>query len=81
MSDVEVALADLGELATREIAKKKNPKGLDENIDVAKRGGKIASNTRKDLENELGESVVTNDNALNYKYINRKEIKTKKKVE
>ena len=81
MSDVEVALADLGELATREIAKKKNPKGLDENIDVAKRGGKIASNARKDLENELGESVVTNDNALNYKYINRKEIKTKKKVE
>ena len=81
MSDVEVALADLGELATREIAKKKNPKGLDENIDVAKRGGKIASNTRKDLENELGESVVTNDNTLNYKYINRKEIKTKKKVE
>ena len=81
MSDVEVALADLGELAIREIAKKKNPKGLDENIDVAKRGGKIASNTRKDLENELGESVVTNDNTLNYKYINRKEIKTKKKVE
>ena len=81
MSDVEVALADLGELATRKIAKKKNPKGLDENIDVAKRGGKIASNARKDLENELGESVVTNDNALNYKYINRKEIKTKKKVE
>lgn len=28
MSDVEVMLADLGELATREIAKRKNPKGL-----------------------------------------------------
>ena len=32
MTDVEIALADLGELATREIAKKKNPEGLNENI-------------------------------------------------
>ena len=69
MSDVEVALADLGEIATREIAKKKNPKGLTENIDVARRGGKIAGNARKDLENELSESVVTKDNALRYTYL------------
>lgn len=41
MSDVEVALADLGEIATREIAKKRNPVSLDENIDVAKRGVKL----------------------------------------
>ena len=74
MSNIEVALADLGELATREIAKKKNPKGLDENIDVAKRGGKIASNVRKDLESELGESVVTSNNVLNYQYIDEKVI-------
>ena len=77
MSDVEVALADLGEIATREIAKKKNPKGLNENIDVARRGGKIAGNARKDLEQELGESVVTNANALNYQYIDEKEIEMK----
>ena len=70
MSDIEVTLADLGEIATREIAKKKNPKGLDENIEVARRGGKIVNNTRKDLEYELGESVVTQNNTLNYKYIN-----------
>ena len=70
MSDIEVALADLGEIATREITKKKNPKGLSENIKIARRGGKIASNTRKDLENELGESVVTSKNMLNYEYIN-----------
>ena len=69
MSDIEVALADLGEVATREIAKKKNPKGLVENIEVARRGGKIAGNARKDLEFEIGESVVTNNNALNYKYV------------
>ena len=77
MTDVEVALADLGEIATREIAKKKNPKGLNENIDVARRGGKIAGNARKDLENELCESVVTNANALNYQYVDEKEIEMK----
>ena len=77
MTDVEVALADLGEIATREIAKKKNPKGLNENIDVARRGGKIAGNARKDLEQELGESVVTNANALNYQYVDEREIEMK----
>ncbi len=77
MSDIEVTLADLGELATREIAKKKNPKGLNENIEVARRGGKIAGNARKNLENEIGESVVTNNNALNYEYVNKKEIEMK----
>ena len=77
MTDIEVALADLGELATREIAKKKNPKGLNENIKVAKSGGKIASNTRKNLEEVLGDSVVTSNNALNYEYIDEKEIEMK----
>ena len=77
MTDIEVALADLGELATREIAKKKNPKGLNENIDIARRGGKIAGNARKDLEQEIGESVVTNNNSLNYEYIDKKEIEMK----
>ena len=68
MSDIEVTLADLGELATREIAKKRNPQGLKENIEVAKRGGKIANNARVDLESEIGESVITKNNALNYEY-------------
>ena len=69
MSDVEVVLADLGEIATREIAKKKKSKGLTENIDAARRGGKIAGNARKNLENELSESVITKDNALIYTYL------------
>lgn len=30
MSDIEIALADIGELATREIAKEKKPVGLKE---------------------------------------------------
>ena len=77
MSDVEVTLANLGEIATREIAKKKNPKGLNENIEVARRGGKIAGNARKDLEQEIGESVVTSNNSLNYEYVDEKEIEMK----
>ena len=77
MTDVEVALADLGEIATREIAKNKNPKGLDENIDVARRGGRIAGNARKDLEYEIGKSIVTSDNALSYEYVDEKEIEMK----
>lgn len=69
MSDIEVVLSDLGEIATREITKKKNPIGLKQNLEVARCGGNIALNTRKNLENELQESIVTNSNALNYQYI------------
>lgn len=68
MSDIEVTLADLGELATREIAKKRNPQGLKENIEVAKRGGKIANNARVDLESEICENIITKNNAINYEY-------------
>ena len=69
MSDIEVALADLGELATRELAKKKNPQGLAENRKIAKTGGQIAKNTRDNLENALGDNVVIQDNRMNYKYL------------
>lgn len=73
MSDIEVTLADLGEIATREIAKKHNPRGLKENIEMARRGGKIANNARVDLECEIGEKVIANNNNnLNYKYISDK---------
>ena len=68
MSDIEVTLADLGEIATREIAKKHKPKGLKENIEIAKQGGSVANNARTDLESKIGESVITKNNVLNYEY-------------
>ena len=68
MSDIEVTLADLGEIATREIAKKHKPQGLKENIEIAKQGGSVAKNARIDLESKIGESVITKNNALNYEY-------------
>jgi len=76
MSDIEVPLADLGELATRELTKKYKPYGLKANKQIAHEGGEIAKNTRNDIENRLGEKVITNKNNLNYKYIHEnKQIK------
>lgn len=69
MSDLEVLLTDIGEVTTRELAKKHKPFGLEENIKFAKAGGEIARNTRKDIENTLGEKVVVTSNNLNYQYI------------
>lgn len=69
MSDIEVMLADIGEITTRELAKKHKPYGLSENRKIAKAGGEVASNTRKDIEEKLGENVISKDNKLNYQYI------------
>ena len=69
MSDIEVMLADIGEITTRELAKKHKPYGLNENRKIAKAGGEVASNTRKDIEEKLGENVISKDNNLNYQYI------------
>ena len=78
MSDIEIALADIGELTTRELAKKHKPIGLEENRKIAKEGGQVASNTRKDIEARLGESVVIKDNLLSYQYIDEyKQIENK----
>ena len=69
MTDIEVALTDLGEIATRELAKEHRPYGLEENKKIAKMGGNTAKVARDDLERKLGKSVVSNENSLNYKYI------------
>ncbi len=80
MSDLEVALTDLGEIATRELVKTHKPHGLKENKEIAKRGGKIAKNTRDNLEQELGKPVITNENHLGYQYIDEKQIEYKEKI-
>ena len=80
MTDIEVTLTDLGEIATRELAKKHKPYGLKENKEIAKRGGKIAKITRDNLEKELGESVITNKNALNYKYLDDNKLNKEKQL-
>ena len=83
MTDIEVTLTNLGEIATRELVKEHKPYGLKENREMAKRGGRIAKKTRDNLEKELGKSVISKENTLNYKYINDKKLikdkKSKKK--
>lgn len=69
MTDIEIALTDLGELATRELANVQKPYGLKQNQEVAKCGGNIAKITRDSLEKELGKKVITSKNNLNYQYI------------
>ena len=69
MTDVEVALTDLGEIATRELAKKHRPQGLKENRKIARADGEVAKTARNDLEQKLGESIISRKNALNYKYL------------
>ena len=78
MSELEVALADIDELTTRKLAEKYQPIELEENRKIAKQGGQVANNTRKDIEVRLKESVVTKDNALSYQYIDEtKKIENK----
>ena len=78
MTEIEVALTDLGEIATRELAKEHKPYGLKQNREIAKRGGNIAKITRDNLEKELGRTVISNKNNLNYQYIEEeKQIESK----
>lgn len=77
MSDIEVLLTDIGENVTKELAKKFNPQGLNENKDIARRGGNVAKVTRDKLEKELEECVITNSNNLDMRYVEEKGIITK----
>ena len=74
MDELEVLLADIGETTTRKLAEKHKPIGLEENRIIAKEGGTIANNTRKDIESRLGENIVNKSNSLKYEYIDNNKI-------
>ena len=74
MTDIEVVLADLGEIATRELAIEHRPLGLEQNKKVAKMGGHVAKVARDDLEKNLRRSVVSKDNKLSYKYVDNEKM-------
>ena len=75
MDNIELILTDLSEEATKRLATKQKPNGLKENIKVAKMGGHAAKVAREDIEKNLGESVVTKTNKLDYEYIEDKKVK------
>jgi len=64
MDDLELIFTMLGERMTTEISKEEEPDTFDENKNVAKRGGNVAGNARKNAEKELGRSVISKKNYL-----------------
>ncbi|HFZ6678137.1 phage antirepressor protein [Eggerthia catenaformis] len=64
MTTLEVVLNMLAEATTTELTKTTNPQGLAENRKVAKRGGSIAGNARKEIEKETRKPVITSKNAV-----------------
>lgn len=83
MTTTEIILNMLAETATKDIANAANPQGLEENKKVAKRGGSIAGNARKEIEHETGKSVITSKNAIDFgkliEDVSSKEFKDKDK--
>lgn len=77
MSEAELIFTALAEFSTRQIAETIQAKGLEENKIPAKKGGGIAKNARKELENKTGKNVVTGDSFLrgNKEYKKLKERK------
>ena len=73
MTRMEELLTDLGEEATKELAKEYKPIGLEANKKIARMGGNTAKVARDDIEKKLNKSVITATNNLNYKYISEKE--------
>ena len=78
MNRIEVLLTDLGETTAHDIAEEEHPKGLKENIKVAKRGGSVAKGARALYEKETKKLAITQNNNLNYQYIDEnKKIENK----
>ena len=74
MTDIEIALTNIGEIAARDIAREERPQGLNANMKVAARGGKVASDARKSYEQETKKSAISKENSLNYQYEENKLI-------
>ena len=66
MTNIELALNTLAEVATTELSRQRNPKGMAESQQAAQAGGKVAKNARKDLERQLGRSVISSERASDY---------------
>jgi hypothetical protein len=64
MTDLELIFSMLGEASTTEIVKTQNPEGFIENQKVARQGGAVAGNARRELESKTGKKVVTKENYL-----------------
>jgi hypothetical protein len=65
MTSLELALNILAETSTTELSKAFNPGNINKNKDIAKRGGKIAGDARKNIEAQTKKSVIDSKNSKN----------------
>ena len=63
MTNLELVLNMLAEVSTTEISKEKQPKGLEENKNIARKGGNAAKKARLEIEKQTGKPIVTSINA------------------
>lgn len=69
MSTTELTLNQLAEVATRELSQQEQPDGFEANKRVAQAGGAVAGNARHDLEQRLGRTVITSQNAAQLNHV------------
>lgn len=73
MTDIEIALTNIGEIAARDIAREEHPQGLNENMKVAARGGSVAKGARDLYEKETKKTAISKSNSLGFKYVDELE--------
>lgn len=66
MTNIELALNTLAEVATTEYSRQSNPQTMAESKRIAKEGGNVARDARKTMERRLGRSVVSKEKASDY---------------
>ncbi len=66
MTNMELVLNMLAEATTTEISREKKPIDFEQNKEVAKQGGTVAGNARKEIEIKTGKKVATSKNAKNF---------------
>ena len=66
MTNLEIALNTLAEASATELSKQRNPKGFRQQTHVAKDGGSVAKAARKQLERQLGRTIISNEKASDY---------------
>ncbi len=72
MTNIELVLNMLAEVTTTGLSKNENPKTFNESKQIAKRGGTIAKNARKEYEEQLGKSIISPANATDKKLLDIK---------
>ncbi len=69
MSTTELVINMLAETAAKEFSEAEKPSGLAQNVSVAKRGGKVAGDARKAIEEGTGRSVITSKKASELNHV------------